>query len=187
MSERFEFHSKALDGLVVVRRSIMGDNRGWFGRMFCAEEYKEIGFEGPILQINHSYTGAAGSVRGLHYQRHPHAEKKIVACISGSVFDVAVDIRQGSSTFLQWHGEVLSADNRLSMVIPEGFAHGFQTLESNCELIYFHTEYYSPESEGALNVADPKIAINWPLPFTELSERDRNHPLIDTKFKGIWL
>jgi dTDP-4-dehydrorhamnose 3,5-epimerase len=140
-----------------------------------------------IVQINHTITHRKGTVRGLHFQYPPYAETKLVSCLRGEIFDIAVDLRHNSSTFLRWHSARLSAENRQSLLIPEGFAHGFQTLSEDCELIYLHTEAYHPESEGALNVLDPRISISWPLAISELSERDRNHDFIEEEFQGIVL
>ena len=129
--------------------------------------------------MNHTFTKKKGSLRGMHFQSKPFQEIKIVRCIKGKVFDVAVDIRKDSPTFLQWHGEILSADKGTSLYIPEGFAHGFQTLTNNCELLYIHSELYQQDAEGVLNAFDPKINISWPLEVTEMSDRDRNSPLLD--------
>ena len=126
-----------------------------------------------------------GTVRGLHFQRPPHAEDKYVSCLRGEVYDVAVDLRRGSATFLRWHAEKLSAANRRSLLVPRGFAHGFQALTDDCELIYLHTHRHVPASEGALNVRDPALAIDWPLPIVELSERDASHPFVDPAFAGF--
>ena len=115
----------------------------------------------------------------MHFQNSPYTEKKIVSCIKGKVFDVAVDIRKDSPTYLQWHGEILSADKGSSFYIPDGFAHGFQTLTENCQLLYIHSEFYKPDAEGVLNAFDSKIDIAWPLDVTEMSDRDRNSNLID--------
>lgn len=145
------------------------------------------GINKPIAQINHTLTRKKGAVRGMHFQRPPHAEIKLVSCLKGEIWDVAIDLRSDSATFLQWHGETLSAENRKSLLIPEGFAHGFQTLTEDCELIYLHTSAYHPESEGALNATDPKLAIAWPLAISDISERDRNHKSIEQDFQGITL
>jgi dTDP-4-dehydrorhamnose 3,5-epimerase len=187
MSSRFDFLPTPLAGLTVIRRRPYEDARGSFARLFCAEEFREIGLSKPIAQVNHSVTRQKGALRGLHFQHAPHAETKIVSCLKGKVFDVAVDLRPDSPTFLHWHGEVVSAGNRQALFIPEGFAHGFQTLEEDSELLYFHTDYYVPAAEGALNVADPRLGIAWPLPITELSERDRAHPFIGPEFAGVSL
>jgi dTDP-4-dehydrorhamnose 3,5-epimerase len=174
-------------GLYVVRRQVTEDQRGFFARLFCAEEFSEIGLVKPVVQINQSLTLRKGAVRGMHFQRPPHSDAKLVTCLRGEIFDVAVDLRQGSPTFLRWHGEILSADNHTSLYMPEGFAHGFQTLTDDCELIYLHTARYAPEAEGAINAADPAVGIAWPLPITEMSERDRNHPMIESSYHGLVL
>jgi dTDP-4-dehydrorhamnose 3,5-epimerase len=186
-TSRFNFHPTPLVGLWVLQRKTVEDSRGFFCRFFCAEEFQSVGLKKPIAQINHTYTAKKGAVRGLHFQCPPYSEGKIVSCIRGEVYDVAVDIRMGTPTFLQWHGEILSAANQKSLFIPEGFAHGFQTLTEKCELLYLHSEAFHPQSEGALHVADPGIGIVWPIAITELSERDRGHPFIDLDFKGITL
>lgn len=163
------------------------DNRGFFSRFFCAEEFATLGLAAPIVQINHTVTLKKGAVRGMHFQYPPHAETKIVSCLNGIIFDVAVDLRRGSKTFLKWHGEILSSENRKSLFIPEGFAHGFQTLSENCELIYLHTAPYTVDTEGALNAVDPSLGIDWPLPISEMSGRDKLHPFIGSDFKGVAL
>lgn len=143
--------------------------------------------EKPLVQINHSITRKKGAVRGMHFQYPPHAESKIVMCLRGKAFDVAVDLRSYSPTFLRWHGVELSPGNRNAFCIPEGFAHGFQTLEDETELLYLHTEYHAQPGEGALNVADPRLGIVWPLAITEISDRDRSHAFITPGFAGIRL
>ena len=182
---RFVFHPTPLSGLMCVERKPIADTRGFLARLYCAEEFRQAGWHKPVAQINQTLTRTQGAVRGLHFQHPPHAENKLVSCIKGKVFDVAVDLRQGSPTFLQWHGEILSADNHRSLMIPEGFAHGFQTLVEDCELIYLHSASFHAEAEGALNIADPRFAIDWPLAVAELSDRDRTHPLIGAEFKGV--
>jgi len=184
---RFDFTATPLSGLVSVQRKAIEDGRGFLSRFYCAEEYREAGLNKAVVQINQTLTRKKGAVRGLHFQYPPHAETKLVSCLRGEVLDVAVDLRHGSPTFLQWHGEVLSATNRKSLLIPEGFAHGFQTLTGNCELFYLHTEFYRPETEGALNVSDPLLGIAWSLPIVDLSARDRNHAFIDKNFQGVVL
>jgi dTDP-4-dehydrorhamnose 3,5-epimerase len=184
-NNRFDFHPTPLEGLWVVHRKPVEDNRGFFCRFFCAEEFQVAGLKKPIAQINHTYTKKKGTVRGLHFQYPPYAECKILSCLRGEVLDVAVDIRKGSPTFLHWHGEILSASNHKCLLIPEGFAHGFQTLIEDCELIYLHTVPFYEHSEGAINVADPEIGIVWPIPITDISDRDRHHPFITDKFKGV--
>jgi len=174
---RFSRISTALSDLLVIERQRLGDERGFFSRFFCTEELSDFG-TGRIAQINHTMTQAKGTIRGMHFQRAPHDEAKFVSCVAGVVFDVAVDLRPQSSTYLVWHGEVLSAENARSMMIPPGFAHGFQTLTENCELIYLHDKPYAPGAEGGVNALDPRIAIAWPLPVAQISERDRNFPML---------
>jgi dTDP-4-dehydrorhamnose 3,5-epimerase len=180
-----KFKKTALDGAYVVNLEPFLDNRGMFVRLFCKDELKAIGHNKEIVQINHSMTKEKGSVRGMHYQLSPHAEIKIVRCMRGSVFDVIIDLRKGSPTFLKWHGEVISAENMKMMYIPEGFAHGFQTLEDDSELIYLHTEYYDKESERSINSTDPAVKIKWPLEIKGMSEKDKSVPLLGKGFRGV--
>lgn len=182
---RFDATATPLEGLALVRRIRMEDDRGFLSRLYCRDELTGIGFSDGIVQINQTFTRARGAVRGMHFQRPPYAESKFVSCLRGEVFDVAIDLRAGSPTFLKWHAERLSAENCLSLAIPEGFAHGFQTLTEDCELLYFHSAGYDRESEGALNALDPALGIDWPLPITEMSPRDRGHPFVDSGFTGI--
>lgn len=184
---RFNVYPTALPGVSIIQREILEDSRGFLSRFYCMDEFSSLGMNKPIAQINHTLTRREGTVRGLHFQFPPYAETKIVSCLRGEVFDVALDLRRDSTTFLQWHGEVLSAANRRSLLIPEGFAHGFQALTDDCELIYLHTAPYRQDAEGALNVKDPHFAIGWPLPITELSERDSSHPFINADFRGVAL
>lgn len=174
-----------LAGLQLVERARVGDSRGFFSRLFSAEELSVAGWRKSIVQINHSYTAKSGTVRGLHFQHAPHAEMKLVSCIRGAIWDVAVDLRAGSPTLLRWHAEELSAENCKALMIPEGFGHGFQALTDDCELVYLHSAAYTPESEGAVRHDDPRIAIPWPRPVTELSARDQAHPLLSPTFTGL--
>lgn len=171
--------------LKVVQSLPHRDARGAFVRLFCAHEPQPLLGNRQIAQINHSRTSQAGAVRGLHFQRPPHAELKMVRCLRGRVWDVAVDLRAGSSTFLQWHAEELARDDAQMLVIPEGFAHGFQALEPDSELLYLHTAFYHPPSEGGLRHDDPRLAISWPLPPRDLSPRDLAHPLLGADFSGV--
>jgi dTDP-4-dehydrorhamnose 3,5-epimerase len=177
----------ALPGVLVVETTPSADHRGAFARLYCEQELAAAVGGRRIVQINHSLTRAAGALRGLHYQRPPHAEMKLVRCLKGRVFDVAVDLRAGSPTFLQWHGEELTPGNARMLAIPEGCAHGFQALEADSELLYLHTAFYSREAEGGAAHDDPRLGIAWPLPVAELSERDRGHPPIAPDFAGIAL
>ena len=185
MSQRFKFTETPLEGLYKIERKPVMDSRGFFTRFYCADEFRQIGFTKPIAQMNHTLTKNKGTIRGLHYQHPPHTETKIVTCIRGEIFDVALDIRKNSATFLQWHAEILSAENQASLYIPDGFAHGFQTLTNDCELIYLHSVYYHSDAEDGLNVKDSKLGIEWPLDIVETSERDCNYPMIDQDFTGI--
>jgi dTDP-4-dehydrorhamnose 3,5-epimerase len=180
-----EIQQTALPGLLAVQRDRREDQRGFFSRLFCAEELAAAAGEFPVHQVNHTLTRRRGSARGLHFQHPPHADGKFVSCLRGEVFDVAVDLRRGSPTFLRWHAEVLSAENARSLLIPAGFAHGFQTLSDDCELLYLHSRPYQAAAEGALNLRDPAVAVRWPLEFADVSERDLRHPLIDAAFIGI--
>lgn len=170
----------SIPGLYVLQFSAFEDNRGKFTRIFCARELAEIGIEKPIAQINHSASKAVGTLRGMHFQNKPNAETKIVQCVRGKCFDVAVDLRQDSSTYLQWHGEYLDVNDDKAFVIPEGFAHGFLTLEPDTELMYFCTEYYTPEAEGGVRYDDPTIGIEWPGKVEVVSDKDLGHPLFST-------
>lgn len=175
----------SLPGLKVVETTPFNDSRGAFARWYCERELAEIIGNRQIAQINHSRTVTIGAVRGFHFQKPPHAEMKLVRCIKGRVWDVAVDLRKGSQTFLKWYAEELTPANARMMAIPEGFAHGFQVLEPESELIYLHTAFYAPEFEDGVRFDDPTIDIRWPLPFAEVSERDQSYPLIDHAFVGL--
>ncbi|MCI5192034.1 MAG: dTDP-4-dehydrorhamnose 3,5-epimerase [Candidatus Electrothrix sp. AU1_5] len=182
---RFTVSNLPLVGLKCVMRQRLGDQRGFLSRLFCTEELAAAGWKKPVAQINHTFTARCGTVRGLHYQLPPQAEMKLVSCICGEVWDVAVDLRADSSTFLQWYAEKLSAENGRGLLIPEGFAHGFQTLTDNCELLYLHTAVYTPQAEAGLRFDDLRLNISWPLAVTELSARDQAHPLLTETFRGI--
>jgi dTDP-4-dehydrorhamnose 3,5-epimerase len=177
--------SLAIDGVKVVETYCFRDKRGAFSRLFCEEELAPVIGSRRIIQINHSRTASVGTIRGMHYQAVPCAEMKLIRCLKGRVWDVALDLRQGSPTFLCWYARELSSDNNLMMLIPEGFAHGFQTLEADCELLYLHTAEYAPDHEGGVRYDDPAIGIPWPLAVTEVSKRDRCHPLLDSQFEGL--
>lgn len=174
-----------LTGSYEIKLTPHEDNRGWFARFFCKDEFENIGHKKEWVQMNHSFTRNKGAVRGMHYQNLPYAEIKIVRCIAGAVFDVIIDMRKKSETFLQWYGAELSASKKNMLYIPEGFAHGFQTLEGDCELIYLHSEFYKPESESGLRYDDPAVKISWPLPVSEISNRDTELEYIDQNFEGI--
>jgi dTDP-4-dehydrorhamnose 3,5-epimerase len=184
---RFTITDLPLAGLKLVQRQRLGDSRGFLSRLYCAQELGAVGWHNSIEQINHTYTAQKGTVRGMHYQLPPNAEMKLVTCIQGEVWDVAIDLRAGSPTFFHWHAETLSSDNHKALFIPEGFAHGFQTLSDNVTLLYCHNAAHKSDAESALNVRDPRLAITWPLAITVLSPRDAQHPLINSEFKGVFL
>jgi len=184
-NKRFNISSLPLEGLKLIERKVIGDNRGFLTRVFCSEEFLLSGWDQSVAQINYTYTKKRGTVRGLHFQIAPYAEKKLVSCLRGKVWDVAVDLRKNSPTFLKWHFEILSENNNKSLMVPEGFAHGFQTLTDDVEMLYLHSEKYHSESEEGLNSNDPTLDISWPENITELSERDKNHPMVTEKFMGI--
>jgi len=173
--------------LKIVQSTPHHDDRGAFVRLYCGQEMESLIGHCQILQVNQSETSRVGAVRGLHYQQPPHAEMKMVRCLRGRVWDVAVDLRSGSPTFLKWYAHELNPADAQMMVIPEGFAHGFQALEPNSELLYLHTEFYHPRSECGLRYDDPQLNIAWPLSPKDLSPRDLAHPLLNDDFTGVAL
>ncbi len=179
------FTETALKGSYIISLKPFSDERGWFARTYCKNEFAAIGHDKEWVQLNHSFTKEKGTVRGMHFQHPPFSEIKMVRCIAGAVLDVIVDIRKGSPTFLQHVVAELSAANKQMIYIPEGFAHGFQTLEENTELIYHHSEFYQPGVEGGFRYNDEILNIQWPLPVINVSERDNNHPLLDANFNGL--
>lgn len=174
-----------ITGVYLLKNDVFEDDRGVFSRLFCSRDLKPVLGARSIAQVNHSLTKKIGAIRGLHYQRRPFAEMKIVRCIRGRVIDVAVDLRKGSPSFMKWIAVELSPASGVALIIPEGCAHGFQVLEENSELLYMHTAYYTPECEGGIRFDDPAIDIRWPLPPADLSVRDLSHPLLDEMFEGL--
>lgn len=180
------FEETILKGSFVIDLNTVQDDRGWFMRTYSKDQFeKNIGFEKEWVQMNQSFTVKKGSIRGMHFQLKPFSEIKLVRCIAGEVFDVIIDLRKNSSTFLKWFGINLSSQNKKMIYIPEGFAHGFQTLSENAELVYQHSEYYEPEAEAGIKYNDQAVNIHWPLEITAISERDKNHLLIDSTFKAL--
>jgi len=175
----------SLSGVYVVASENHDDSRGRFARLFCAKALAPIIGDRSIVQINHSQTTKSGTVRGLHYQKKPYSEMKLIRCLKGAVWDVAVDLRKGSATFLKWYAQELTPENNLMMVAPEGVAHGFQTLKPDTELLYLHTEYYQPIHEAGVRYDDALINISWPLNVEDVSDRDLSFSLIDEQFKGL--
>lgn len=176
-----------LNDIFVVETSSISDERGKFTRLFCELELKSVLSGRHIVQINHSCNSKRGTIRGLHYQNPPLAEMKIIRCLKGRVWDVAVDLRADSPTFLNWHAEELTTQNQRMLIIPEGCAHGFQILEDESELLYLHTAAYNPDAESGIAWNDPRLDINWPLAVSDISDRDRSHACISDDFSGIML
>ena len=179
------FNATPIDGLYVIDPKVISDHRGWFTRTFCKEEFKSIGFDQEWVQMNHSFTNNKGALRGMHFQVSPYREIKLIRCIAGAVWDVAIDLRQDSKTFLKWFGIELNAENKKMVYLPQGFAHGFQALKENSELVYHHSEYYKPGFEGGIRFDDPVINIGWPLPISDISDRDLSYHPLSGNFKGI--
>jgi dTDP-4-dehydrorhamnose 3,5-epimerase len=174
-----------LEGAAEITTAAAQDSRGWFARFFCQRELDAVNGGRAIQQVNCSHTERRGTIRGLHFQRAPHAEDKVVRCIAGRVFDVMVDLRPQSATYGAWHGVVLDAALRNMVYIPAGFAHGFQTLEDHCEVLYLHTQFHAPQSEAGFRHDSPALHITWPLPVTDLSERDAALPVFDPATAGV--
>jgi dTDP-4-dehydrorhamnose 3,5-epimerase len=179
--------STPVPGVFVAESTAFEDHRGVFSRLFCEQELTSAVGNRHIVQINHSRTAARGAVRGLHYQNPPCAEMKLVRCLEGRIWDVAVDLRTGSRTFLQWHAEELTPQSGRMLIIPEGCAHGFQVLEPDSEVLYLHTAAYAPELEGGVRYDDPSLAITWPLHAVDVSARDQRHERISARFAGVAL
>jgi dTDP-4-dehydrorhamnose 3,5-epimerase len=173
------FTELPLAGAFRVELEPRGDTRGFFARLFCAEEFAAHGLATDWVQCNTSFTAEQGTLRGLHFQRPPMAETKLLRCIRGAIFDVIVDLRAGSPTFGRWHGERLDDQNRTMICVPQGFAHGFQTLTPDVEMLYFHSAPYSAAHEGGLRWDDARVAVDWPLGVTEVSARDAAFPTLD--------
>jgi dTDP-4-dehydrorhamnose 3,5-epimerase len=182
-----QFEPTPLRGVYLVHTSPKGDSRGRLTRVFCSTEFAASGRQFQVVQTNLTRTNGVGTVRGLHFQRPPDAEAKLIRCLSGRIFDVAVDLRAHSSSFLKWYAVELSEDSETELLIPEGCAHGFQVLSDTCALLYHHTAPYSPQSEGGIRCDDPALGIRWPVPITHRSERDSSFPLIDESFASVRL
>lgn len=174
-----KFIATSLVGLYVIEPELQTDERGFFARTWCGEEFIKQGLNPKLAQCNVSFNNKAGTLRGLHYQIAPREEAKLVRCTMGAIFDVAVDIRPDSDTYLEWFGVELTAENRCAMYIPEGFAHGFQTLTDNSEVFYQMAEFYYPELAKGLRWDDPKIGIDWPkITHRIISDRDLAYSLL---------
>jgi len=173
------FQETGLAGAVVLDLERKADDRGFFARTFCRQEFADAGLEALVEQCNLSYNHRAGTLRGMHFQVAPATEAKLVRCTAGAVLDVIVDLREGSSTWLQSFSVELSADNRRSLYVPPMFAHGYQTLVDGAEVSYQVSEAYTPGTERGLRHDDPRLGLSWPLPVTTLSDKDAAWPLLD--------
>lgn len=180
-----KFEKIELDGVYVINLEPFRDERGFFSRIYCKREFAEAGLVSEFVQTNHSITLRKGTIRGLHYQVHPHTEVKLIRCVRGSVLDVVVDIRSNSSTFLRHFEIVLTEENDRMLYIPRGFAHGFQTLEDNTALIYQHSDFYAPSAERGIRYNDPSLKIDWPLEVSDVSVKDQNHIFLPQDFPGV--
>lgn len=185
MTERFEIVEKPFKGTFLLKRTLLGDERGHLGRLFCSEELQSFGWEKPVAQINETVTAMAGTLRGLHYQSPPFAEMKLVTCLKGEVHDVVLDLRKSSPTFGKTFAARLSAENAYSLLMPEGFAHGFQTLEPDVRILYVHSAPHSADHEGGIDALDPGLGIDWPLAVSARSKRDLALPVLAEDFEGI--
>lgn len=173
------FTETELPGVFVIELKKIGDERGYFSRLWCPNELEKNGLNPKIAQINTSFNAEKGTLRGLHYQSAPNAEVKIVYCTQGSIFDVAVDLREESPTYLQWFGIHLNQDEPKLLYVPEGFAHGYQATSDNTAVIYPTSQFYAPESEGGVRWNDPAIGIEWPLEAINLSGKDQSWSLLN--------
>ena len=180
-----QFIPTPLKGAYTIELEKRGDNRGFFARFFCENEFAQQHLITHFVQINNSLTEKKGTLRGLHYQLQPAAEVKVVRCIKGSLYDVILDLRPDSPSFGKWFGAELSADNRTMMYVPRGFAHGFITLEEDTEALYLAGAFYSPQNERGIRYNDPQFNIEWPLQPVEISDKDKAWPDFDPAFHGI--
>lgn len=178
------FTETSLAGAFVIDLELKGDDRGFFARSFCAEEFEAHGLSPRVVQTNTSYNLKAGTIRGMHYQVEPAPETKLVRCVRGALHDVIVDMRPGSPTHGQHVAVELSADNRTMLYVPGLFAHGFQTLVDDTEALYQVGEFYTPGAEAGLRFDDPALGIDWPLPVTAISDKDRSWPLLESLGEG---
>ena len=182
-----KFHAAPLRGAYTIELEKRGDDRGFFARLFCQHEFAAAGIPMPIVQINNSLTAKSGTLRGMHYQLPPAAEIKVVRCIRGALYDVIVDLRPNSPTFGHWFGAELTANNRLMMYAPQGFAHGFVTLADETEAFYLTNAFYAPQEERGIRFDDPHFGIVWPQTPIDVSPKDRAWPDFDPSYHGTEL
>ena len=179
------FSKTEIEGVYVIELEPFQDERGFFSRIFCEKEFGQAGLVSDFVQVNHSTSRYKGTIRGLHFQLPPHSEVKVLRCVRGSLYDVIVDIRKNSLTFLEHFKIELSESNHRMLYIPTGFAHGFQTLSDNTSLIYFHSDFYHPSAEKGLKYNDPRLSIEWPLPVSQISKKDQEHNYLSQDYQGI--
>lgn len=170
-----KFTQTPIEGAMAIELEKHEDHRGFFARGFCKKEFEEQGLEHQIAQCNFSKSLKRGTLRGMHYQASPHSEVKMVRCISGSIYDVIVDLRKDSPTYKKWFGLELTDENYKMLYIPKGLAHGFQTLEENSVIFYMVTQFYNQQAEGGVRWNDPAFSIKWPLEVTEISDKDKSY------------
>jgi dTDP-4-dehydrorhamnose 3,5-epimerase len=182
-----KFHPTPLVGAYTIELEKRGDERGFFARFYCQREFEAAGIRTPIVQINNSLSAKAGTLRGMHYQLPPAAEVKVVRCIRGALYDVIIDLRPDSPSFGKSFGAELSAENRVMMYVPKGFAHGFITLIDDTEAFYLVSAFYTPDAERGVRFNDPRFGVSWPRPPIEVSDKDRNWPDYDPVFHGTEL
>lgn len=187
MDERFLFTPTDIHGVTEIKRRRFSDARGSFTRLFCPDELGAIGWKGRVRQVNHSISAEPGTIRGMHYQAPPFSEAKIVTCLAGAVWDVAVDLRTQSPTYLKWAAVRLTPDSDNALYIPAGCAHGFQSLVSDTALIYIHDGEYAPQADAGFSPVDPALNIKWPLGGRIMSQKDQDLPFIGDDFKGLKL
>src|SRR5262245_29673482 len=173
-------HATRLQDVKLLEIEPVTDERGFFARTFCAQEFTAAGLATEFVQHSISHTALAGTLRGLHFQRPPHEEVKVVRCLAGAIYDVLIDIRPGSPTYMQWEAYQLTVGNRLQLYVPTGFAHGFQTLAPETDVGYMMTAYYAPEAAAGIRHDDPTFKIAWPLPVAGISQKDRGWPNFST-------
>ena len=178
-----KFSELDLKGAYLVEINKIEDDRGFFGRAWCKNEFDQHGLNSSVCQINTSYSHKKGTLRGMHYQVPPAPESKFIRCTSGSILDVIVDLRPESETFLQWTGIELSADNYRMVYVPERFAHGFVTLSDHSEVYYLATQFYTPAAERGLRWDDPALNILWPVSVEVISDKDKKHPAFNEQIK----
>lgn len=182
-----KFLNTPLKGAYTIELEKRGDDRGFFARLYCSDEFEQQGLLSSFVQINNSLTAKQGTLRGMHYQLTPSAEVKIVRCVRGALYDVILDIRPDSPTYGKWFGDTLSAENRTMMYVPKGFAHGFMTLEPDTEAFYLVSDVYAPDHERGIRYDDPKFGIEWPMNPIEISDKDQNWPDFEPNWHGTEL